>query len=301
MLCLLVSVYHPYRWVAESTARLLDAFWPEHPPLFFCGLTSEEAGTLPHLPCPDPALPRSWAGFVKDACAQLRARGFDSCYFLLEDQPPLAHCDHRHLTETIPGLMGKLSGVYCGLMGWDNRRFTTRAPVLSAENRHLMHLAPPRAPRFHLHPSWWRLETLEACARLVLQTPKHTPWNFEKTCDKDDADLPAAWKAGCYQISAEALLPPAFGLKLARRAERFLFHRLMALAPLARRLGFGPAYWDAIGFDDFFYEGPYPMFYAGVMSRGRLNPFLQRWIETRRQPHALLSDLLRSSSAATKS
>ena len=61
MLCLLVSVYHPYRWVAESTARLLDAFWPEHPPLFFCGLTSEEAGVLPHVSCPDPALPRRCA------------------------------------------------------------------------------------------------------------------------------------------------------------------------------------------------------------------------------------------------
>ncbi len=301
MLCLLVSVYHPYRWVAESTARLLDAFWPEHPPLFFCGLTSAEAGTLPHLPCHDPALPRSWAGFVKDACGQLRARGFDSCYFLLEDQPPLARCDHRHLTETIPGLMRKLGGVYCGLMGWDNRRFTTRAPVLAEENLRLMHLAVPSAPRFHLHPSWWNLETLEACASLVFQTPTHTPWAFEKACEKTDANLPVEWKSGCYQISAEALMQPAAGKKLVQRTQRFLFHRLMALAPLAQRLGFGPAYWDGLGFDNFFYEGPYPMFYAGVMSRGRLNPFLQRWIEAQKNPHPLFGDLLRASAASTKS
>jgi len=300
MLCILVSVYHPYRWVAESTARLLDAFWPGHPPLFFCGLTSEEAGALPHLPCPDPALPRSWGGFVKDACAQLRALGFESCYFLLEDQPPLAKCDHRHLTETLPNLMQKLGGVYCGLMGWDNRRFTTRAPILPDDERRLMHLSVPSAPRFHLHPSWWNLDALERCAALVLQTPNHTPWNFEKTCEKADADLPVEWKSGCYQISAEALMQPPPGRKLAQRSERFLFHRLMALAPLARRLGFGVKYWDALGFDDFFYDGPYPMFYAGVMSRGRLNPFLRRWVEKQGRPHPLLAELLVASDAAVR-
>lgn len=300
MLCILVSVYHPYRWVAESTARLLDEFWPGHPPLFFCGLTSEEAGALPHVPCPDPALPRSWAGFVKDACAQLSARGFDSCYFLLEDQPPIEPCDHRHLTGTIPALMKKLGGVYCGLMGWDNRRFTTRAPVLPAADLSLMHLSVPNAPRFHLHPSWWRLDALGRCAEIVLRTPKHTPWAFEKTCEKADADLPAEWKSGCYQISGEALMQPPPGRKLARRAERFLYHRLMALAPLAQRLGFGLKYWDGLGFDDFFYDGPYPMFYAGVMSRGRLNPFLRRWVKRQRRPHPLLAELIEASDAAAE-
>ena len=127
-----------------------------------------------------------------------------------------------------------------------------------------------------------------------------TPWNFEKTCDQPDADLPAAWKSGCYQISAEALLPLSPGRKLARRAERFLFHRLMALAPFAQRLGCGMKYWDGLGFDDFFYDGPYPMFYAGVMSRGRLNPFLLRWVQRQRQPHPLLAGLLAASEAAAR-
>ncbi len=298
MLCILVSVYFPYRWVAELTLRLMDAFWPAHPPIFFCGLTSAEADRLPHIPCSQTGQPRSWAGFVEEACAELRARGFESCYFLLEDQPPLAPCAAQHLTVTIPQLMRELGGVYCGLMGWDNRRFTTRAPLLPADRGRLMHLTPPRAPRFHLHPSWFRLDALEACAGLVLRTASHTPWSFEKTCDKPDAELPAEWKSGCYQISAEALMPAPFGKKLARRFERFAYHRLMALAPLAQRMGVGPKYWDGLGFDDFFYEGPYPMFYAGVMARGRLNPFLQRWIEAQENPHPLLAELLRVSAAA---
>ena len=301
MICVLASVYHPYRWVAEPTWRLLDEFWPDHPPFFFCGLASEEAGSLPHIPCQEKALPRSWARFVRDATVDLQQRGFRQCYFLLEDQPPLAPCRADQLMNTLPELLASLGGSYCGLMGWDNRRFTYRAPLLPKAQYRLMHLTPPRAPRFHLHPSLWNLSALEACAELALRGPQQTPWSFEKTCDKTDADLPSKMKAGCYQISAEALLRRPWQKALRSRFERFFFHRLMALSPLAYRLGFGPMYWDAVGFDDFFYEGPYPMFYAGVMSRGRLNPFFRRWVQKQRNPHPLLINLLRAADAAAVS
>ena len=295
MLCILVSVYHPYRWVAPLTARLIEEFWPDHPPVFFCGLTSEEAGDLPHVACREEPHPRSWAGFVKDACAELRGRGFTQCYFLGEDHAPLAPCDSGYLLGTLPRLLEELGGVYAGLMGWDNRRYTTRAPVLGKEHGRMMHLTVPEAPRFHLHPSLWRLEVLEACAQLVTRGPKHTPWQFERVCDRPDADLPEKWKRGCYQICADALLPAPGWRKAGRAVERFVFHRLMALYPVARKLGEGPEFWDAVGFDDFFYPGPYPMFYSGVMSRGRLNPFLRRWLGRRVNPHPLLVEVMRVS------
>ena len=295
MICILASVYFPYRWVAEPTRRLIDAFWPDHPPLFFCGLTSEEAGALPHIPCNETAHPRSWAGFVKGAAVELQRRGFRQCYFLLEDQPPLAPCHSGHLAKTLPRLLDSLGGAYCGLMGWDSRRFTCRAPLLPEARHRLMHLTPPKAPRFHLHPALWNLAALEACASLTLRESQHTPWRFEKTCDKPDAELSEEMKAGCYQISAESLMETAWPKKLRGTLERFAFHRLMALSPLAHRLGIGPAYWDAVGFDDFLYEGPYPMFYAGVMSRGRLNPFFRRWVLSQKNPHSAITNVLHAS------
>ena len=63
-LCVLITVYHPYRWTAPFTWQMIQKFWPEHPPVFFCGLTAEEAGDLPHIPVDDGALPRVWAGVV---------------------------------------------------------------------------------------------------------------------------------------------------------------------------------------------------------------------------------------------
>jgi len=294
-LCILVSVYHPYKWVADFTHRFMDRFWPDHPPLFFCGLTSEEAGDLPHIPCRDKALPRSWAKFVRDACEDLAARGYKKCYFLLEDHPPLGPCHVGHLNETLPELLDVMGAAYIGLMGWDNRRFLARGPVLA---NGLMHLTASESPRFHLHPSLFRLDVLTGCLDLLLQQKNQTPWGFEKTCDKADNSLPEEWKQGCYQIRGEDLaVHPSVGLgRLLRTAERKFYHRAMSLVPVSQKLGLGMAFWDALGYDDFFYNGPYPMFYAGVMSRGKVNPFLLKYLE-RHKSDSSLQELIAASKA----
>jgi hypothetical protein len=69
----------------------------------------------------------------------------------------------------------------------------------------------------------------------------------------------------------------------ARTAERQFYHRAMNLFPLFNRIGLGMKYWDALGFDDFFYDGPFPMFYSGVMARGRVSPAFLRYLK--RQPN----------------
>ncbi len=65
----------------------------------------------------------------------------------------------------------------------------------------------------------------------------------------------------------------------------------MSLVPVTQKLGFGMAFWDALGYDDFFYNGPYPMFYAGVMSRGKVNPFLLKYLERHKSDPSLRSSL----------
>ncbi len=281
-LCMLVSVYHPYRWTAFFTRELIDAFWPDHPPLHFCGLTSEEAGTLPHIPARQPELPRAWGRFVLDACLELKSRGFTKCYFLLEDHPPLGPCHAEHLNKMLPALLDEIPASYIGLMGWDNRRFVTRAPITGPHR--FMHLTSPRAPRFHLHPSLFRLDALIACLELLVQQENPTPVRFEKVCEKPAARLPEEFKASCYQICGEdlALHPPGSAGRMGAWAERFFYHRMMNLYAPLERFGLGMKFWDALGFDDYFYNGPYPMFYSGIMSRGRVNPYFLKYLETKR-------------------
>ncbi len=282
--CVLISVYHPYRWIAPHTWKMIQTFWPNHPPVFFCGLTSEEAGELPHIPVHEGHLPRVWADFVFDAAAKLKADGFEAVYFFLEDHMPLDACHELNLNTLLPALLNTLPASYIGLMGWDNKRFATRAgPVLPAEHHRLKHLTTERAPRFHLHPSLFRMDALIECLEALKQHDKPNPWGFEKLSDKLDAPISKDFKESCYQIcgSELALNKPRYLKLFMETARHWFFHRMMSLVPLACRLGFGKQFFKFIGFDDFFYNGPFPMFYSGVMAAGKINPFFTKHLKRR--------------------
>ncbi len=289
--CILVPVYYPYRWLAPFMQRCLDEFWQDHPPVFFCGLEADDVGALLTLPLREPALPRDWTKFVRDAVTEVTNRGFETCYLILEEHLPLALCHARHLNTTLPKLLDQLAGAYIGLMGWDNRRFSTRAPVLDAASYRLMHLTTPDAPRFHLHPSLWRLDALRDCLALALEDSIHTPWRFEKVTEKHDAALPARWRNGCYQVCGSAMSANPMNA-LMQRIERFIFLRLMAIYPLLPAGRMADGYWRTIGFDNFFYNGPYPMFFSGVMVKGKLNPYFAKYITGQTDRDALWEALL---------
>ena len=292
-LCILVTVYHPYRWCARFTMAALDRFWPSHPPVFFCGLTEEEAEGLPIIPLRSADRPRVWAQFAFDAVSELKARGFEAVYFMLEDHMPLGDCNEEVLNEVLPEMLNRLPSSYIGLMGWDNRRYATIAgPILGPEHCGFCHLAAPRAPRFHLHPSLFRAEVLHAGLDAVRRSAKPDPWGFEKLLDKEDAPLPREYKESCYQIrgSLLALKPEGFKDRCLSACERFFFHRLMSVAPAAGKAGFGKQFWTWAGFDDFYYNGPFPMFFSGVMAGGKINPFFLRHLK--KHPDDFFSDLV---------
>ena len=286
-LCILITVYHPYRWTAPFTWKMIEKFWPDHPPVYFCGLTSEEAGVLPHIPVKDAGLPRVWADFAWDAAIKLQSDGFEAVYFFLEDHMPLDHCHVENLKNLLPELLNTLPASYIGLMGWDNKRFATRSgPLLPEDQCKLRHLVNERAPRFHLHPSLFRMDALVACLSALKKHDKPNPWGFEKLCDKTAAPLPEEFKLNCYQIcgSELALRHPGKIAGLATSLWNWFHHRVMSVMPWAHKYGFGSRFFRAVGFDNFFYNGPFPMFYSGVMAAGQVNPFFVRYLESRKDP-----------------
>ena len=200
---------------------------------------------------------------------------------------PLDYCHVDNLHNLLPSLLNSLPASYIGLMGWDNRRFATRGGgVLSPSQHRLMHLTTERAPRFHLHPSLFRMEALVACLDALRKDSKPNPWGFEKLCDKLSAPLPGEFKQSCYQICGNDLAfkrPGAAG-RIANRIECWAFHRAMSVIPLAFKLGWGTWLAKAIGFDNFFYNGPFPMFFSGVMASGKINPFFLKYIKGRQDP-----------------
>jgi hypothetical protein len=294
-LCLLVPVWPAYRWLAPLMAQQLTRHWPDHPPVRFCGMAAGEAVGLPHYARSAQASLTNWSGLLLEGVRQARAEGFELAYLLAEEHLPLGPCHPGHLNVTLPACMESLPAVYIGLMGWDNRRFTSRSPVLDATHHQLKHLVQDRDPRFHLHPALWQLDVLEACCELALRDPSAngSAWHFEKINDKDASPHPAAWKRQCYQIRASrlALRPPGALRQRVRDLERFLYHKAMAIYPLIPHRALANAYARRVGFDDFFCDGPYPMFFSGIMAKGRMNPYCVKFLRRSAGGRALLDQI----------
>lgn len=282
-LAILMPVWHGYRALVPLSLSLLDKYWPGHPPVILGGLTSEEAGAANHVPVTDPARRGNWSWMLRDAATQVAAQGFTHVYLIAEEHVPLGPCNTDALENTLPRWLSELGAAYISLMGWDNRRYPSKSPRLPAAHGHMMHLTGEGDPRFHLHPALWRLDVLLRCCELALRDPAKngSAWHFEKVNDKTTADLDPAWKSGCYQIAARELsLKPQTPLSRASaKLERFTFNKLMALYPHVRPQSLANSLSRRVGFDNFLCDGPYPMFYSGLMVKGGINPYAARYLE----------------------
>ncbi len=289
-LCILSPVWPSYRAFAPLLAECLERFWPGHPPLFFAAPTSWNLPESSLDPGDDPHGGNNWTWTLLQGVRKIRAQGYRECYLIAEEHLPLASCHKNHLEETIPDQARELGAKYVSLMGWDNRRYSFRSPVLPGQKHRWMHLTGHRDPRFHLHPAWWDLETLEKCCELSLENPEAngSAWHFEKICDLAGKRLPSE---SCYQISARAMSLRSSAPWLSG-VERWIFNKLMAMVPLLPDAWKRP-YYDACGFDMVFCDGPYPMVFSGALAKGRMNPSLVRF--SSRVPSDILEKIHRLS------
>ncbi|GAB4165265.1 MAG: hypothetical protein Fur0032_01910 [Terrimicrobiaceae bacterium] len=290
---ILVPVWMNYQWIAPIMELSLDRFWPDHPEVLYTGLDKDSPnnpdGIIVELPG---SVDRSnWTAVLLLGVREARRRGFEFLYLLAEEHIPVSPCHREHLNQTLPRFMQTLPAVYISLMAWDNRRYTSKSPVLPAAQFHLKHLVAPGDPRFHLHPALWRTEVLEACCQLALEDTSQngSAWHFEKANDRAGMLHPPGWDKQCYQICASAMsLHPPRGLnRLTAKLEYFLYQRLQGLYPLIPGRMLRKAYAAVLEFDKVFCNGAYPMFFSGIMSKGQLNEhftdFMRRhdpeWLE----------------------
>jgi len=290
---ILVPVWVNYRWIAPLTKELIDREWPDHPELWFCGLERAPESGWNVIPMSEPAECTNWTRVLLDGVDGMIARGFDTLYIIPEEHVPLAKCRADDLNVALPDLMVRLDALYISLMGWDNRRFVSKSPVLSNQDFGLKHLTGPRDPRFHLHPALWNAEAARTCCKIALENKSAggSAWHFEKATGGAGAPLPAGWETRCYQIRASVLSthPRGWMSAAASWCERSLFHKLMALVPHLPKAWVSP-YLRAIPFDDVFCDGPYPMFYSGIMAKGGPNKHFVHFL--RKKNPDLLDEIL---------
>lgn len=274
-LCILIPTFEQYRDVAEFTRGKLDEYWPGHPPVFFCGFRGDE-GRADILPLR--VDPTDWLLRVRSAIEDLQGQGFQQCYLVLDDQPPVGRCHVAHLNETLPRLMNELGASYIGLHGWGQ----TRPPHGENMGPQYFHLERSKRDylwKFALHPGLWNLHALTDIIDVLYQHPdpkEHTCWKFERRAGAADFALPAQWLDKAYRVCGTAMSarPMRCWRSALQKAEIFSFDVLRffirILGGQARRDRFDARFLGAYHY----YDGPYPIFWSGVIKKGRLNPDL---------------------------
>jgi len=283
---LLVPVWKDYQWIAPVTQEALDRFWPSHPVAYYVGIPADETPSGGEsIPVAATVDRSNWTAVLREGVREMDRRGFTYLYLILEEHIPVASCHEAHLNITLPFLMQSLPAVYISLMGWDNRRYTSRSPVLDAARYRLKHLNRPGDPRFHLHPALWNVRALLGCCDLALGDPsqKGSAWHFEKINDRDTRHHPPEWRTGCYQIHSASmrLHPPNMVFRCLESLEYHLYQLLQGIYPLIPSESLRKAFVSFFKFDDVFCHGPYPLFFSGIMSKGGVNPFFKEFLKER--------------------
>ena len=290
-LCILIPTFDKFRIVADLTRAKLDQHWPGHPPIFFCGLSGTSPdGTRLELR-DDPA---DWMAVARSAAVDLQQRGFRHCYLILDDHPPMGRCHSRHLHETLPRLMDERTACYINLQGWGQHR-PRQGEDLGAEYFHLERTGHEYPWKFALHPGLWNLRAFTVLLDALLRNPdpaERTCWKFERRAGHPDFELPAELRGSAYRVCGTAMAARPLRRLYAcfRRAELFAFDvlrfLLRVLAGQKARDRFDAQYLGVYHF----YDGPYPLFWSGLMKKGRLNNDLVFFLRLHAR-HALLAEL----------
>jgi len=286
-ICILILTCEKYLDLAILTVTLIKQRWKNHPPIFVCGvsfLTSEGVEILPFE-----GDQRDWIGMVSSAALQLLEKGFQTVYLILDDHPPLGVCNDEHLNHTLPNLMDKLGAAYIGLYGWDQSTFS-QGTIMSKEFHKLQIQDKSFLWRYSLHPALWRLEALRDISTAILMRGNDllakSAWAFERISGSSEIyDAISQWEGRSYRIFGLGMLEKKHRIK--HMFFRRLFYIFTNGTLLAIKKIFGAyaqeRFSALIIAERLFFDGPYPLYWSGVMQKGKLNKNFEKFMCWRRR------------------
>jgi hypothetical protein len=279
MIAILVSTFDRYKVLAHWTAAQIELQWSQHPPLFYSGLTEQGEQNLDFS-----GDATDWMSITLHAVEQLQQRGFTHAYLILDDHPPVGPCHEKALNELLPLLALKFKATYIGLLGYGQHR-EVMGKVLGRKHALLEQSSICYRWKFSLHPGLWHLKSLQT---LLLHRIKaydkqsRTPWNFEQHQDEPSDPVIGSLMQRCYRINGSLFLKKKWQMKkeiICEVVERWiadvmLFKAKISGGSLARQQTQKKIFWRYSH-----YLGPYPLFWSGVMQKGKPNQDWERWLE----------------------
>lgn len=286
--CILVSTCDRYKVFAELTATLIDQHWDDHPPVYFCG--ADVDGKANWLPLHDD--PKDWVSITKHALEELSALGFQQCYMILDDHPPVTACHAKHLNHTLPEMLDQLDAVTICLNGAGYWRPGPKGKILGKKHYSLEQMADSHQWKYQLHPALWNIESFIALLDILLDgttTERRTPWVFERELGGMGDRIPAHLKQSSYRVNGRRMSTSRISI-LRDVIEKRTFDVIRSVMGKL----FGIDMWNRInvswGWVYKYYEGPYPVIWSGMLRGGIVNNDFLSWLKWHRKT-AFLSQL----------
>lgn len=295
--CILLSSCDRYLPIAEFTIGQIGRCWASHPEIFMSGISACKKN-LQFLPLRDD--PEDWMSITLHACHELLAKGFTKCYLVLDDHPPLAKCHDVHLNKTIPEIMSKLKASVISLYGW-GQGGGTREPcgtILDKSVFNIERLPSDYLWKFSLHPGLWKLYDLVSLLDVLLKQAtninERTPWRFERVAGSCEFTIAEKIKNSSYRICGNRMTVAPFRSHI-RNTELFFCNVLLFFSEKM----FGKSTWFKLYNNSahlyHYYEGPYPIYWRGLLTKGKVNTEIQKYLVFHKSNVELINFLKASS------
>lgn len=290
--CILLSTCDRYIDLARLTTALIHQRWKDHPPVFVCGVSHPFRGDVETFPLVNH--PQDWIGIAESAVHSLIEKGYKKCYLILDDHPPLGACNDVHLNHTLPALMDRLEAAYIGLHGWGQNTLS-EGIMLGVSECYLQQQSDMFLWRYALHPALWDLRAFRdiAGALPILgdDMASRSVWAFERRAGASPSPIPPMWHGRSYRIFGLGMLGERFGLM--HGVARWLMYALLNLLFFGVKRIFGTTTQEklvsSIVHELLFYNGPYPIYWSGVMQKGGLHKNFEKYMVSHNQDAELLS------------
>ena len=276
-IAILMCTCESYTEVARSTCDLIDIFWQEHPEVFILGGKKFNDRYRIPFSCDE----KDWIGMTSEAVSWLEKQGYGYCYLILDDHPPIGKCNADFLNYVLPELSQKCRATHVALAGWD--QFQPKdGTIVSVGSHRMMKNNESYKWKFDLHPGFWNLSDLGKILKQVMNASPRvfSAREFEGISGSGDLHLPAHFLSATYKIEGDCNVIGQnwFQHWLKRRTILYTLHALRLLA----RLG-GQTLLSRIDDKTEVYtqyiNGPYPIYWSGVIKKGSLNTNFLKFVE----------------------
>ena len=264
-----MSTHDKYERMARFTVNQIEKQWPNHPVVYVCGLTNpaSQGDLLSKRESAD------WIGILQDAVNSLLEKGLTLTYLILDDHPPLGCCRQDILNEVLPAIMTKLDSVNISLFGSGQGRELS-GKLVHAEDVRLEQLPESELWRYSLHPGLWSLEKLKSLLETLDERlpslESRTAWAFERISGSNRSSRSGSVMTSSYRVTS----PPM----VASQSEQAITEVIRTIGHMSRSLAGvigGRRAWlrtsQCFDWVNHYYGGPYPVFWRGMVTKGRPN------------------------------